>query len=143
MALAFKGRYHTHSPSPRLPSKKKKKRLKRVLLLEVSNVRNVPAYGVKNNKNQSRYPIIPITSKSIAPTLRVTVVCCILGLLTTGCSQTFKNEGAVRRLGEGGWPGLKMAALHRPLYKVSSQGGWASDWGRSSPLPSGYTPDYK
>ena len=42
-----------------------------------------------------------------------------------GRSQTFQNEGAAR--GTGGRLGLKMAALHRPLYKVSfyfgAQGG--------------------
>ena len=49
----------------------------------------------------SHYPIIPITSKSIAPTLRVTVVK-FGNYYKQGRSQTFKNEGAVRGgLGEG------------------------------------------
>ena len=59
-----------------------------------------------------------------------------------GRSQTFQNEGAAR--GDG-WPGLKMATLHRPLYKLSfhlgiSRGGgcWASDYGGLSPLSSLY-----
>ena len=34
-----------------------------------------------------------------------------------GHSQTFQNEGAAMGA-RGDWPGLKMAALHRPLYKV-------------------------
>ena len=37
-----------------------------------------------------------------------------------GRSQTFQNEGVARGAQEwaGGWLGLKMAALHRLLYKV-------------------------
>ena len=34
-----------------------------------------------------------------------------------GRSQTFQNEGG--QVVKGDLPGLKMAALHRPLYKVS------------------------
>ena len=37
---------------------------------------------------------------------------------TKGRSQTFQNEGVARGL-RGGWLWLKIAALHRPLYKVS------------------------
>ena len=39
-----------------------------------------------------------------------------LNLGPQGSSPTFQNKGVARA---GGWPGLKMAALHRPLYKVS------------------------
>ena len=37
-----------------------------------------------------------------------------------GISQTFQNDGAARGAGggSGGWPGLKIASLHRYLYKA-------------------------
>ena len=42
-----------------------------------------------------------------------------------GRSQTFQNEGVARglRCEQGGWLGLIMAALHRPLYKVRGKRG--------------------
>ena len=45
--------------------------------------------------------------------------------VSRGIARLFKkvqNEGAARRA-QGGWPRLKMAALHRPLCKVSFHGG--------------------
>ena len=59
-----------------------------------------------------------------------------------GIPRLFKMRVRQRGLGVM-WPGLKMAALHRHLYKnYISFGGsrevWASDWGYSS--PPGYAP---
>ena len=54
-------------------------------------------------------------------------------------SQIFKMRGSKGGSGVGGGrPGLKMVALHRPLYKVSFhlglKGDWTSDWGLKHPF---------
>ena len=46
-------------------------------------------------------------------------------MLRQGCSKTFQNAG-VEWGAQVGCPGLKMAALHRSLYKVSFHGGGGS-----------------
>ena len=66
-------------------------------------------------------------------------------------ARLFKRRRQGRFRGEqGGWPRLKMAALHRPLYKVSFHGWgvglkgvdfWLEGW-LKLPLP-GYVPDMK
>ena len=61
--------------------------------------------------------------------------------LEQGRSYTFQNEGAARGLG---WPGLKMTALHKPLYKWGNElptGGGGGGGLNPQPSPSSYAPD--
>ena len=63
-----------------------------------------------------------------------------------GRSQTFQNGGGACKGGSWGWLGLKMAALHRPLYKVSFHlggleggGAWFLTEGAQALLPTSLT----
>ena len=93
---------------------------------------------VKAQGIMTSYEVLKITTVNMCHIIENVIIICIVP--HKGVARLFKRGGRKGAQGGGAW-GLKMAALHRPLYKVPfHQGGLGFRLRRLKPLPSGYAP---